>query len=128
MKHFVKNIYILFFKLLLFAEGTRFTPEKAEASQKFAETKGLPVLKHHLTPRTRGFTASMPHLRGKVDAIYNIQLAFKPTETNKPTMTNLLNGKGVEAHMYIKRIPLNSVPEDEAAATKWLHDIYQEKV
>ncbi|XP_023319306.1 1-acyl-sn-glycerol-3-phosphate acyltransferase delta-like [Trichogramma pretiosum] len=80
-------------RLLLYAEGTRFTPEKVEASKKFAKEKGLPVLKHHLTPRTRGFTASIPHLRGKVDAIYDIQLAFKPSETTKPTMTNLLLGK-----------------------------------
>ncbi|CAB0045171.1 unnamed protein product [Trichogramma brassicae] len=113
--------------LLLYAEGTRFTPEKAEASKKFAKEKGLPVLKHHLTPRTRGFTASIPHLRGKVDAIYDIQLAFKPSETTKPTMTNLLLGKKVEAHMYINRIPLNSVPENEEEAAQWLHNIYQVK-
>ncbi|XP_015513611.1 1-acyl-sn-glycerol-3-phosphate acyltransferase gamma isoform X1 [Neodiprion pinetum] len=113
--------------LLLYAEGTRFTPEKHEASQKFAHEKGLPVLKHHLTPRTKGFTASLPHLRGKVGAIYDIQLAFKPTEVVKPTMTNLLLGEKVEAHMYINRIPLAEVPEGDEAAAAWLHQIYQKK-
>ena len=59
------------------AEGTRFTKEKHEASRRFAEEKGLPVLKHHLTPRTKGFTTSLPHLRGKVGGIYDVQLSFK---------------------------------------------------
>lgn len=117
-----------FDQLLLYAEGTRFTPEKHEASQKFAHEKGLPVLKHHLTPRTKGFTASLPHLRGKVGAIYDIQLAFKPTEIVKPTMTNLLLGEKVEAHMYINRIPLKDVPEGDEAAAAWLHEVYQKKV
>lgn len=113
--------------MLLYAEGTRFTPEKAEASQKFAQEKGLPVLKHHLTPRTRGFTASIPHMKGKVGGIYDVQLAFKSSDT-KPTITNLLLGKATDAHMYINRIPLDSVPEGDEAAAKWLQNIYQVKV
>ncbi|XP_058799783.1 1-acyl-sn-glycerol-3-phosphate acyltransferase gamma-like [Phymastichus coffea] len=115
-----------FMWLLLYAEGTRYTPEKAEASQKFAQEKGLPVLKHHLTPRTRGFTASIPHMKGKVSGIYDIQLAFKSTDI-KPTITNLLLGKAATAHMYMNRIPLESVPEGDEAAAQWLQNIYQVK-
>lgn len=40
---------------LFFAEGTRFTQSKHEASVKFANERGLPVLKYHLVPRTKGF-------------------------------------------------------------------------
>lgn len=58
-------------------EGTRYTPTKHEASLKFAKEKNLPLLKHHLTPRTRGFTTSLQYFRGKIPAIYNIQLAFE---------------------------------------------------
>jgi hypothetical protein len=43
-------------------------------------------------------------------------------------MTNLLLGKRVEAHMYINRIPLDTVPEGDEAAAQWLHNIYQIKV
>lgn len=114
--------------MLLYAEGTRFTPEKSEASQKFAREKNLPVLKHHLTPRTRGFTASIPHLREKVGAIYDIQLAFKSDEPVKPTVMSLLAGKSLIGHMYAKRIPFDQVPEDEEEAAKWLHELYQQKV
>lgn len=62
--------------LLLMAEGTRFTKEKHEASMTFAKERGLPLLKHHLVPRTRGFISSLPYLRGKVPAVYNVTLGF----------------------------------------------------
>ncbi|PSN36531.1 1-acyl-sn-glycerol-3-phosphate acyltransferase delta [Blattella germanica] len=107
------------------AEGTRFTREKHEASRRFAEEKGLPVLKHHLTPRTKGFTTSLPYLREKVGAIYDVQLSFKGGE--KPTMTDLLLGKKVQAHLYIDRIPLEQVPEEEEECSQWLFQLYQKK-
>ncbi|KOB72228.1 Acyltransferase AGPAT6, partial [Operophtera brumata] len=40
--------------LLLNPEGTRYTKEKHDESLKFAKEKNLPLLKHHLTPRTKG--------------------------------------------------------------------------
>ncbi|XP_076299844.1 1-acyl-sn-glycerol-3-phosphate acyltransferase delta [Lasioglossum baleicum] len=113
--------------LLLNAEGTRFTAKKAEASQKFAREKGLPVLKYHLTPRTKGFTASVSHMRGKIPAIYNVQVNFKPDDPVKPTITNLLLGKRVVAHLYIQRIPLEDVPENDEAAAEWLYKLYEMK-
>ena len=51
-------------QLCLFAEGTRFTPEKHEVSKEFARSRGLPVLKHHLIPRTKGFNFIMKHMEG----------------------------------------------------------------
>jgi len=114
--------------LLLYPEGTRFTPKNLETSQKFATEKGLPVLKYHLTPRTKGFTASIPHMRDKTVAIYDIQIAFKPSDPVKPTMRNLLWGKPLEGHMYAKRIPIEEVPEGDEAAAEWLQKLYQQKV
>lgn len=99
-----------------------------EASQKFAIEKGLPVLKYHLTPRTKGFTASIPHMRGKATAVYDIQIAFKSSDSIKPTMKNLLLGKPLVGHMYAKRIPIEQVPEGDEAAAEWLHKLYQQKV
>ncbi|XP_035724404.1 1-acyl-sn-glycerol-3-phosphate acyltransferase gamma-like isoform X1 [Vespa mandarinia] len=113
--------------LLLYAEGTRVTSKKLEASQKFAKEKNLPILKYHLTPRTKGFISSIPYMRGKTMAIYNIQVAFKESDPVKPTMTNLLLGKKIEGHMYMRRIPLEEVPEGDEAAAEWLHKLYQEK-
>ncbi|XP_013188785.1 1-acyl-sn-glycerol-3-phosphate acyltransferase gamma [Amyelois transitella] len=112
--------------LLLTPEGTRYTKKKHEASLNFAREKNLPLLKHHLTPRTRGFTTSLQFFRGKIPAIYNIQLAFGESKT-PPTLTSLLFGKPVHAHLYIQRIPVESIPEDENEATKWMHDLFVTK-
>ncbi|XP_017840748.1 1-acyl-sn-glycerol-3-phosphate acyltransferase gamma-like [Drosophila busckii] len=113
--------------LLLNAEGTRFTPSKHEASVKFAQERGMTVLKHHLIPRTKGFTASLPSLRGICPVIYDINLAFKQDEKVPPTMHSLLNGKSVEPYMLMRRIPLERVPDDEKEAAAWLQQLFVEK-
>ena len=53
------------FQLLLFCEGTRFTDAKHKASMEFAKKNGLPELKHHLLPRTKGFVLSMKGVKGR---------------------------------------------------------------
>ncbi|XP_017862635.1 PREDICTED: 1-acyl-sn-glycerol-3-phosphate acyltransferase gamma-like [Drosophila arizonae] len=113
--------------LLLNAEGTRFTPAKHEASVKFAQERGMTPLKHHLIPRTKGFTASLPTLRGICPVIYDINLAFKSDEKVPPTMLSLLNGKSVEPYMLMRRIPLEQVPEGEKEAADWLQKLFVEK-
>jgi lysophosphatidic acid acyltransferase/lysophosphatidylinositol acyltransferase len=42
--------------ILLFPEGTRFSAEKHAASLEFAASRDLPLLQHHLLPRTKGFS------------------------------------------------------------------------
>lgn len=67
-------------QLLLNAEGTRFTEQKHGASIKFARDRNMVELKHHLIPRTKGFTASLPYLKLKCPGLYDIQLAFDKKE------------------------------------------------
>lgn len=114
-------------KLLLNAEGTRFTEKKHEASVKFAQDRGMPVLKHHLIPRTKGFTASLPYLKEKCPCILDIQLAFKKTDKVKPTVGNLLHGRSVTAHMYVNRIDMKTLPTNEIEASEWLQEFFRRK-
>lgn len=114
-------------KLLLNAEGTRFTEKKHEASVKFAEDRGMPVLKHHLIPRTKGFTASLPYLKYKCPCILDIQLAFKKTDKVEPTVGNLLNGRSVSAHMYVNRIDMKTLPNNKTEASEWLQELFRRK-
>ncbi|XP_018577240.1 1-acyl-sn-glycerol-3-phosphate acyltransferase delta isoform X2 [Anoplophora glabripennis] len=113
--------------LLLFPEGTRFTPKKHEASLEFARKNNLPELKHHLLPRTRGFIASLPSMKGKVPAIYDIELAFKENAPSKPTITNMLFGKPLEAHIYMRRIPMEDLPKTEVEQETFLRDMFIRK-
>lgn len=112
--------------LLLNAEGTRFTEKKHEASIQFARERGMVELKHHLIPRTKGFTASLPQLRGK-STILDIQLAIDKDSPVKPTIFNILNGKPIVAHMHIRRISFDTVPEDEEQAAEWLQELFRQK-
>ncbi|KRF98545.1 uncharacterized protein Dwil_GK20796, isoform D [Drosophila willistoni] len=113
--------------ILLNAEGTRFTESKHKLSVKFAEEHGMTVLKHHLIPRSKGFTTSLPTLRGICPVIYDLNLAFKRDEKTPASMLSLLNGDAVEPYMYLRRIPLDQVPEDETKAAAWLQQLYVEK-
>ena len=58
------HLLLCLFQLLLLCEGTRFTEEKHKTSVEFAKKKGLPILKHHLLPRSKGFLLSVQGLKG----------------------------------------------------------------
>ena len=63
----------------MFPEGTRFNPEcrtLIEKSEKIAKDAGLPVLKHHLTPKHRGSFMALQALHKNLDAIYNITAVY----------------------------------------------------
>lgn len=113
--------------LLLNAEGTRFTKSKHQASVKFAQERGMAVLNHHLIPRTKGFTASLPVLKKKCAAIMDVQLAFDEKDADKPTVVNLLRGKNITGHLYLRRVGMEEVPENEEDAAKWLQELFVRK-
>nr|XP_045380458.1 1-acyl-sn-glycerol-3-phosphate acyltransferase delta isoform X1 [Camelus bactrianus] len=155
---------------LIHCEGTRFTEKKHQISMQVAQAKGLPSLKHHLLPRTKGFAVTVRSLRNvgsqagfsensgtdsapgaahsehlitrwavvrgrlltlcpspslPVSAVYDCTLNFRNNEN--PTLLGVLNGKKYHADLYVRRIPLEEVPEDEAECSAWLHKLYQEK-
>ena len=57
-------------QVCIFCEGTRFTAEKYERGCQYARSKGLPVLKHHLFPRTKGFATLAEHLKAGSTYMY----------------------------------------------------------
>ncbi|XP_044742402.1 1-acyl-sn-glycerol-3-phosphate acyltransferase delta-like [Chrysoperla carnea] len=113
--------------LLIYPEGTRFTEEKHQVSLKFAKEKGLPQLKYHLNPRTKGFYASLPSMRGKIPSVLDNELVFDPNDEYQPTIRNLINGKKFTVHLYLHRIPMEQVPEDEESCNKFMHDMFEKK-
>uniref|UniRef100_A0A667X916 1-acylglycerol-3-phosphate O-acyltransferase 3 n=1 Tax=Myripristis murdjan TaxID=586833 RepID=A0A667X916_9TELE len=54
LKDYPENMWVL-----LYCEGTRFTEKKHQISMEVADSKGLPRLKYHLLPRTKGFTTTL---------------------------------------------------------------------
>nr|XP_054753069.1 1-acyl-sn-glycerol-3-phosphate acyltransferase gamma-like [Lytechinus pictus] len=111
---------------LIFCEGTRFTEEKYKKSQAFAKEKGLPGLKHHLMPRTKGFNLCMQTYKGKVSHIVDATIAYK--DGAQSSLYDLLCGKKFEYHVYGRVLPLDEVPTDsEEATAEYCHELYRKK-
>nr|XP_023648697.1 1-acyl-sn-glycerol-3-phosphate acyltransferase gamma [Paramormyrops kingsleyae]XP_023648698.1 1-acyl-sn-glycerol-3-phosphate acyltransferase gamma [Paramormyrops kingsleyae]XP_023648699.1 1-acyl-sn-glycerol-3-phosphate acyltransferase gamma [Paramormyrops kingsleyae]XP_023648700.1 1-acyl-sn-glycerol-3-phosphate acyltransferase gamma [Paramormyrops kingsleyae]XP_023648702.1 1-acyl-sn-glycerol-3-phosphate acyltransferase gamma [Paramormyrops kingsleyae] len=117
--------YPEFMWFLLYCEGTRFTEKKHQISMQVAESKGLPKLKYHLLPRTKGFTTTLQCLKGTVSAVYDVTLNFK--DKKNPTLLGIINGEQYKADMSLRRFPVEEIPEDEQECSTWLHTLYQEK-
>ncbi|KAL7607139.1 hypothetical protein Lser_V15G18775 [Lactuca serriola] len=111
--------------LAVFPEGTDFTEQKSINGQRFAVENGLPVLKNVLLPKTRGFHACVEILRGSLDAVYDVTIAYK---NRCPTFTdNVFGVEPSEVHLHVRRIPLDQIPSSETECNTWLLNTFQLK-
>lgn len=110
--------------LCLFAEGTRFTKEKHKLSMDFAKSRGYPVLKHHLFPRTKGFCLLMKHLKHSVAAVYDVTIC---SHGNDPGLMDVVNAKPSSADVHMRRFATADIPDSEEGMADWLIHLYQEK-
>eukprot|EP00043_Microstomoeca_roanoka_P013761 m.135279 g.135279 ORF g.135279 m.135279 type:complete len:438 (-) comp15844_c3_seq2:86-1399(-) len=107
---------------MIYAEGTRLTPDKLEQSQQFCRERNLPVLKNVMCPRTKGWVLVMQELRHVVDSVITLTLAFPDVE---PGLFTLLSGTSFRVHVYMERFPITQVPGDETASSDWCMQAYQ---
>ena len=68
---------------------------------KYAREKGLPELKHHILPRTKGFTLLLQGAENRIAAIYDLTVGFKQTGA-QPTLLSILKGRACQAEIYVK--------------------------
>jgi len=112
--------------VLLYPEGTRLSPEKLAASQEFAASRNLPILNHHLVPRTKGFSFTVSRLDPeRISSLYDVTLVAD--QKTPPTLTSILFGRSTVASMYIRKFNLKDIPKDEAGSAAWLMNLFQEK-
>lgn len=114
--------------LLLFAEGTRLNPEKLEASRDFARKRGLPVLRHCLTPRTKGFSFIMQQIdRQVIPYVYDVTLAINSKDGGPATISSILLGRKTVGEIYIRRFDINEIPKTTDESAQYLMDVYKSK-
>lgn len=115
--------------LLAFPEGTRKTTEKFRQGQDFATRKrGLLTYKHHLVPRTKGFSHIMRSVDiNKFKCIYDATFAVNEVQGAKPNVASLINANSVLVDIFIRRIPVSQVPQDPELSSKFLLDLFKEK-
>ncbi|EPS62079.1 hypothetical protein M569_12713, partial [Genlisea aurea] len=104
--------------LVVFPEGTDYTDQKCLRSQSFAKENGLPVLKNVLLPKSRGFYCCLKNLRGSLDAVYDVTIAYK--HRCPSFMDNVFGVDPSEVHMHVRRIPLDGIPSPEGEVSSWL--------
>lgn len=122
--------------LVIFPEGTRYNPELTKvlsASQAFAAQKGLPVLKHVLTPRIKATHVAFDSMKSYLDAIYDVTVAFEGTMDDKgqrkeaPSMVEFLCKECPKIHIHLDRIEKKDVPEEQVYMKRWLHERFEIK-
>jgi 1-acyl-sn-glycerol-3-phosphate acyltransferase len=116
------------FFLLSYAEGTRLTLAKRARSQEYCRKAGLPVLNHVLSPRTRGFEATMEGLGAMADAVYDVTLAFEGYPTGEiPGFLALFFGPIRRVHLHVRRFPAAELPQTKEGRVQWILDRFTEK-
>ncbi|KAH6921436.1 hypothetical protein HPB50_000153 [Hyalomma asiaticum] len=120
--------------VVLFPEGNRFIPGRMDVIKKsteFAVSQGLPVPRHHLMPRTRGFVITVEQMRGNLDAVYCVTIIYGGTKMPHggrraaPNICDLFTGKCGSVHMHIKRTPIDKLPDDDNGLKKLLTAYYE---
>ncbi|KAI9595075.1 acyltransferase-domain-containing protein [Syncephalis fuscata] len=120
--------------VISFLEGTRLTPKKLAESQAFSQSRGLPVLRNLLAPRTKGFCETVRQLRGThVRHVYDLTIAYwhcKYGYGHPPSLLRMhshsMQGE-YKFHVHVKRYAIEDLPEDDRGLTTWVHERFLEK-
>ncbi len=110
--------------LVSFVEGTRFSLAKLEAAQAYARTNGLPLPRHTLVPRSKGFSASIEGLRSHVTAVYDLTIGY---ERGVPTLWQYITGLVERIHVHVRRFPIDELPQSAEDLRAWLIARWDEK-
>ncbi|MBL0210380.1 MAG: acyltransferase [Holophagaceae bacterium] len=110
--------------LVSFLEGTRLTPRKLEASQRYMSSLDLASTSHVMFPRTKGFVASVRGLGSHIQAVYDVTIAH---EGSVLKLWELLKGSPRKVHLHVRRFAVPDLPLDDSALADWAVALFAEK-
>ncbi|KAB7496090.1 Lysocardiolipin acyltransferase 1 [Armadillidium nasatum] len=123
-----RESFLTWGSILLFPEGTNITKSTKRRSDEYGNKNNLPLYDYVLHPRTTGFCfLSQEMMKAQhLDAIYDVTVMYP--KTLPETELDLLKGNfPEEVHFFIKRYPIETIPESESELQRWLHDLWDEK-
>jgi len=124
LTHFASHNYPI--ELLIFPEGTDLTEYSMHKSEQYALKNNLPIYKHVLHPRVKGFQMAVHLLRSSVDAVYDITIGYPDRVPH--TEFSIINGNyPKEIHFHVKRYEINHLPETEDDLGSWCMQRWKEK-
>ncbi|XP_075874807.1 1-acyl-sn-glycerol-3-phosphate acyltransferase epsilon [Nelusetta ayraudi] len=122
--------------LVIFPEGTRYNPELKNViadSQAFAAKEGLGVLSHTLTPRMKASHIALQTMRGHLDAVYDITVAYEGSldasrqRKPAPSMPEFLCKECPRVHIHFERVDVKEIPAEPVFFRRWLHERFEIK-
>ena len=115
-------------QLLIFPEGTDYDTHSVTKSTSYALKNNLPIYKHVLHPRLRGFTYCVEQLRSRhgIDAIYDVTVGYNGHICQSESDLAMGNFPQ-DVHFHMKRHPITTVPESIEGLEKWCTEKWTEK-
>ncbi|PWA82589.1 1-acyl-sn-glycerol-3-phosphate acyltransferase PLS1 [Artemisia annua] len=111
---------------IVFAEGTRLTPQKLLEAQEYAISQGLHVPRNVLIPRTKGFVSIVKYSREHFHVVYDLTLVVPPG-CPPLTLKNVLKGEKTTINIYIKRFLMKHLPESDEDVAMWCRERFCDK-
>jgi 1-acyl-sn-glycerol-3-phosphate acyltransferase len=123
------------FCLVLFPEGTTLTAETRAKSDVFAMHLGLPALEHVLQPRVLGLWEALRALKGQIDGLFDITLAYEGVTPNTDAECVFSIWQLVywghaprRIHCHLNYLAIKEIPlEDAGEFALWLRERYHHK-
>ncbi|XP_028402502.1 1-acyl-sn-glycerol-3-phosphate acyltransferase epsilon-like [Dendronephthya gigantea] len=122
--------------MVIFPEGTRFNtdiPEQKQQSQQFAKSRGLPVLNHVLTPKTKATEIALDTLSDHIDAVYDLTIAYKEKyksilpRKRAIDLFEFFDCYDPEIHVHVRRVTPDQIPKSCKERKQWIYDAFQLK-
>ncbi|KAK3597421.1 hypothetical protein CHS0354_040159 [Potamilus streckersoni] len=107
-------------QVLLFPEGTDFTPSTKSRSDKFAEQHGLPKYEYVLHPRTTGFAFFVQQMRKEnlLDYIIDLTVGY-PQNIAQNELDILIGNFPREIHFHVEKHYLKDLPTEKEELEEW---------
>lgn len=116
-------------QLMIFPEGTNLDEYSQPRSDSYALKNNLPLYKHCLHPRVRGFVHCIEKLRKatpRIDAVYDVTIGYDQDYCYREV--DIAKGNfPKEMHFDIKRYHINEMPTDYTELEQWLCQRWAEK-
>lgn len=116
-------------QLMIFPEGTNLDKYSQPRSDSYARKNNLPLYKHVLHPRVRGFVHCIEKLRKatkRIDAVYDVTVGYD--QDHCYSEVDIASGNfPKEIHFNIKRYNINEMPLDYTELEQWLCQRWAEK-
>ncbi|MES1920515.1 hypothetical protein MHBO_002181 [Bonamia ostreae] len=112
--------------IAMFPEGTRFSDVKLSLCRKFAAERNLPLPKHVLTPRVKGFAELLSIRKHSFEFIYDFTIVYRPKNVR---IRNFIFSKNLNCEVHVLRrfVSLDDFPNDKKGIADWLYKSFAEK-